>query len=147
MGFLTISFCYASTVDNIKIPLWTLPVCLRPHQPITILIKQYKFLRELVFCCFGKGLGAEVGAEIDDRENDPIGVGLLVGEDEADDLGYGRSFNAVEICVLYAFRPFLGERELAQAKRADSECVGYNVIEAKRPGLLSICGEYRHLDR
>ena len=68
---------------------------LRSHQPITILIKQYKFLRELVFCCFGKGLLAEIGTEIDDREHDPIGVGLLVGKDESDDLGYDRRLYAV----------------------------------------------------
>ena len=50
----------------------------RSDQTITILITQYKFLRELVFCCFGKGLRAEEGAEIDDREHDPIGAGCLL---------------------------------------------------------------------
>ena len=67
----------------------------RSDQTITILIKQYKFLRELVFCCFGKGLGTEEGAEIDDREDDPIGVGLFICENEADDL-----FGDSSICVL-----------------------------------------------
>ena len=119
---------------------------LRPHQPVTILIKQYKFLRELVFYCFGKGLRAEVSAEIDDRENDPIGVGLLIGEDKADDFGDGRRLHAVKVGVLYAFRPFLGKRELAHAERAESERVGNDVIEAERPWLLRIRGEYRHLN-
>lgn len=54
--------------------------------PLQSLSKKYKFLRELVFCCFGKGLGTEEGAEIDNREDGSIGVGLFIGEDEADDL-------------------------------------------------------------
>ena len=78
---------------------------LRPHQPITILIKQYKFLRELVFCCFGECLRAEEGAEIDDREYDPIGVGLFICENEADDL-----FGDSSICVLDSRQFFCIER-------------------------------------